>query len=228
MIFHSFSRGSRHSAFRPFLLATILTLGFQVSLQANLIPDSGFEAVEENWGGPFVPEKYKDAGAEGFIVRAGAKNGNACLQMSSQEDARYSMYPSGKPMAVEPGEHLRIKAWIKAGDDFEAVAGTPGALIRIPFRFEDRADGGVENQYLIDWKGNVVTGDHLKRLELEEAVPTTWTQIEAVVVVPDDMYEASLNLFVWSGAGTIFWDDVEVETVDSDVKATPLAQLKKK
>lgn len=212
----------------PVLLALCLVLVGQLSAWANFISDGDFEGVGKPWGGPFIPTKYKDSGAEGMVVSDGAKSGKACLEMTSLEDARYSMYPTGKPMAVQPGDHLRITAWLKAGDDFEAVSGTPGALIRIPFKYEDRSDGGISNQYLIDWQGNVVTGDHLKRLELEEEVPNKWTKIEAVVVVPDDMYEASLNLFVWSGKGSIYWDDVQVEAVGIDVKATPLAHLKKK
>jgi hypothetical protein len=57
-----------------------------------------------------------------------------------------------------------------------------------------------------------------------EHIPTEWTQIEAVVEIPQGVDGMGPSLFDWWGKGTIYADDFSVEKVDASTPATPLWQ----
>jgi hypothetical protein len=186
----------------------------------SLISNGGFESGIAGWG-IFIPDESKGANCRFDVVSTSPHSGGNCLRLQSDAFARFCVGTTFIP--VQAGEHYHVSVWVKADPDATvrpAVPGitTPGFAVRLYLR-QGNADAPGGHLFIIP--GNRVT-----RLSPAEPVtttlPTTWTQIEAVIEIPPGVDAIGPGLFSWWAQGTIYADDFSMEKVDPSTPVTPL------
>lgn len=185
----------------------------------NLLANGDFENGTKGWS-LFAPAEAKQAGCTFDVTGDGPHDGGQAAKLTSEATARYAIVNYPKGISCVGGDRYRVSAWVKAGDDFQAKSGTPGFLMRVSLftnagTFADSAAG----HFYLALGGHTAMGSGLGGSSYEE-VPKTWTKVEGVFEMPSDAASMNVSLFIQSGSGSIYFDDVSLESVD---KATPLS-----
>lgn len=167
-----------------------------------------------------MPAEAKGAGCTFDVTGDAPHDGGLAAKLSSEGEARYGIVNYPKGISYVGGDRYRVSAWVKAGDDFQVKSGTPGFEIRVSFfsnvgNFTDSAAG----HFYLALGGQAAMGSGLANSSYEE-VPKVWTKVEGVFEMPSDAAAMNVSLFVMKGSGSIFFDDVMLESVD---KSTPLS-----
>jgi hypothetical protein len=187
---------------------------------ASLLQNGGFEGGTQSWT-LYVPDESKPANCRFDVVNDSPHSGASCARLQSDDFGRFCIGCGIIP--VQPGEHYHVSVWIKGdgGTDFKPK--TPGFAVRLHMTLGKAEAVG---QHLFITPGNRVTqgispapGD-----PATQHIPTEWTQIEAVVEIPQGVDGMGPSLFDWWGKGTIYADDFSVEKVDASTPATPFWQ----
>ncbi len=187
-----------------------------------LISNGGFESGIAGWG-IFIPEESKASNCRFDVSSTSPHSGVNCVRLQSDAFARFCIGTTFIP--VQPGEHYHVSVWIKADPDAQirpAVPGitTPGFAIRLYLR---QGNADAEGGHLFIAPGNRITRSTPAE-PVAATLPTSWTQIEAVVEIPAGVDAVGPGLFSWWSQGTIYADDFSMEKVDTSTPVTPLWQ----
>jgi Carbohydrate binding domain len=185
-----------------------------------LISNGGFESGIAGWS-IFVPDESKSANCRFDVGTNAPHSGVNCVRLQSDAFARFGIGTAFIP--VQPGEHYHVSVWIKADPDAQirpAVPGitTPGFVVRLYLRL---GSADAEGGHLFIGPGNRVTRN-APADAAAATLPTSWTQIEAVVEIPTGVDGIGPALFAWWSQGSIYADDFSIEKVDASTPATPL------
>jgi hypothetical protein len=120
---------------------------------------------------------------------------------------------------VQPGDHYRITAWVRAEIAAQVQPKTPGFVIRLNL-LQGQADAAGGHLYLE--LGNVVSRGQAPA-DSAAGLPQDWTKVEAVVEIPPGVDSMGPSLFAWWVKGNFFVDDFSVQKVDASVPANPVA-----
>ncbi|MGB8356023.1 MAG: carbohydrate binding domain-containing protein [Chthoniobacteraceae bacterium] len=202
-------------------LAFFVVLGCfaaHVFAAADLLVSNGeFENGIAGWT-VFVPAESKDKGCVFDTVNDAPHSGKSCARLQSTDFARFGV-GAGQGIPVQPGEHYRVTAWVRADPAAELHAKAPGFVIRLNLRLGSAdAAGG----HLFISQGNLVSRD--TPAESKTDLPKEWTKVEAVVEIPPGVDTMYPSFFSWWVKGTLFVDDFSIEKVDASTPATPLSQ----
>ncbi len=183
----------------------------------SLISNGGFEDGTTGWG-LFVPDEAKDKNCRFDVVTDAPHSGVNCVRLQSDDFARFSIGTTFIP--VQPGEHYHVSVWVRADPAAHVLLKTPGFAIRLFLRQGNAdADGG----HLFIGPGNRVARN-TPADPASKSLPTTWTQIEAVVEIPPGVDAIGPGLFCWRTKGAIYADDFSIEKVDASTPITPMWQ----
>lgn len=188
----------------------------------NLLSNGEFEENVKGWTLRIPPETQREDCnfelSEEKPPRAGFSG-----KLSSVAYARYGAVTSPQNVNLVEGQRYRVSAWVRAGEDFVPKAGTPGFLIRITLfsslNGNEDASGG---HYYLGLGNRLTRGYGTAPLISDEAIPKTWTQIEAVFEIPAETAKMDVSLFVWEGVGSIYVGDAVLELVDDATPLTPI------
>jgi peptidoglycan/xylan/chitin deacetylase (PgdA/CDA1 family) len=184
----------------------------------NFLVNGGFEDGTVGWD-LFVSAEDRTVDCKLGVTSDKPHGGARAGQLTSDARARYALLQYVRGAAFAPGRRYRVSAWVRAGEDFEPQAGTPGFALRVSM-FADKAASAQAQDALfyVGMDGRSVRGADASPLKNQE-VPRSWTKLEGVFEVPP--YTAKLNVcvFVWKGSGSFFVDDVALE--DADDAAPP-------
>lgn len=183
----------------------------------SLIANSGFEEGILSWG-IFIPDESKTQNCRFDVVSDSPHSGVNCARLQSDDFARFSVGTALIP--VQAGEHYHVSVWVKADAAAQVLPKTPGIVIRLYLR---QGTGDADGGHLFIALGNQVT----RNTPVDPAavtLPTTWTQIEAVVEVPPGVDAMGPSLFSWRCKGIIYVDDFTLEKVDATTAVTPMGQ----
>lgn len=201
----------------------ILTACMSASLSAqNLIRNGDFEKGTSNWS-LFAPADAKEHKSGLAVSSQGAHAGTNCAVLSSAGPARYGMvnYVAGHRFA--PGQRFRVTAWVKAGEDFEPVAGTPGFLIRVTmFASASGWESATDGMFYLGAGDKTVRGKETGGFN-NQAIPTEWTKVEGVFEASPDTAKMNVSVFVWKGSGSFYVDDVTLELLEGSTPAAAQA-----
>ncbi|MBS7262581.1 MAG: glycosyltransferase family 39 protein [Eubacteriales bacterium] len=101
-------------------LTLLVLMSVTAAAATNLLPNPGFDAVDDGKVSGWVEGVYNDTGVTSFCVAGGRTGGNAaCIVSTGENDARYE-----KLVSVRPNTLYRISAYIKT----EGVVGTGANL----------------------------------------------------------------------------------------------------
>jgi hypothetical protein len=182
-----------------------------------LLSNGGFENGIVGWG-LFVPEESQDKNCRFDVVSDAPHSGLNCVRLQSDDFARFSVGTTFVP--VQPGECYRISVWIRADPDAQVRLKTPGFVIRLFLR---QGNADAEGGHMFIGPGNRVARN-TPADPVAKTLPTTWTQIEAVVKIPPGVDAIGPALFSWWTKGAIYADDFSIEKVDPATAVTPLWQ----
>jgi hypothetical protein len=211
------------SAFRKPLLpahsfllavASLLILFCGNSRAENAIPNGGFELGTAGWSA-FVPDESKAKNCRFDVVHDNPHGGASCAVLASDDFARHAV--GVKPIPVQPGEHYRVSAWVRADSKAVVKPGGAGFVLRLTLHGSDSASSTNLNLVL----GNRINLSHTP--PPSDPLPSVWTKTEAIIAVPAAISSIGVDLFVHYAKGAIYVDDVSFEKVDSSVAATPLS-----
>jgi len=187
-----------------------------------LISNGGFESGNSGWS-IFVPDESKSANCRFDVVGNAPHSGTNCIRLQSDTFARFCIGSTFIP--VQPGEHYHVSVWYKGDPDatirpVTAGISTAGFVIRLYLR-QGNADAQGGHFF-------IGPGNRVARISPADptstTLPTSWTQIEAVVEIPPGVDEIGPALFSWWTQGTIYADDFSIEKVDASTPVTPLWQ----
>jgi hypothetical protein len=184
----------------------------------NLLTNGDFENGTTGWG-IFAPGEAQQSDPQLQAVEGG-REGQAG-QMSCSDPVRFGIANYLKKGTFTPSQRLRVSAWIKAGEGFEAVPGTPGFVVRVSmFADGEEAGGGLigaqEGLFYVGLHGVTVRGADVSSMN-DQGVPTEWTKVEGVFETSPDTAVMNVSVFIWSGSGKLLVDDVVIEPVDESV-----------
>jgi Carbohydrate binding domain len=184
---------------------------------ASLISNGGFEDGITGWG-TYVPDESKAANCRFDVSTDAPHSGANCARFQTDDFGRFSIGSAMIP--VQPGEHYHVSVWIKAGSLAEVRPKAQGFVIRLHL-----SQSGVEaaGGHLYIAPGNRVTRD-APADPVSDSLPTTWTQIEAVIEIPQGVDSMGPGIFSWWTKGTVYADDFSVEKVDASTPVTPFWQ----
>lgn len=202
----------------PFLgLFAGLTLVLPLCAQ-NLLVNAGFEAGPSNWA-PFIPSESTGHSPVLGVVQGSARTGQSALRLSSKVPSRFA-YGNYPMIPVAPGERYRVSAWYRAESGAVVQPGLPGFVLRANFSLQG-APAGTPAKHLYVGTAGAVSSNFGSQISLP-SLPSEWTQITAVVEVPENVDRFSLNLFSWGLSGSVLVDDASVELVPFGIPFTPL------
>lgn len=194
---------------RAFCILSLAFVGLSTALlgQQNLLPDGSFEAGGKQWR-LVVAADSNSAGCAFDVVNGQAHTGKWAALLSSKSAARFGICPtSPRFLHVRAGEHYRLTAWIKAGDDFQPEAGTAGVVIRATLF---QAAG-------VDYKGghifiglNGASQPEAAPLSAGQSVPKEWTKLESVIEIPQGVNGMTFFVFFRKASGKLWVDDVSL------------------
>ena len=201
----------------PALALFFTCLGIQGSAGQELVENGGFEDGVAGWT-LFVPDESQDKNCRFDVSNDSPHSGTTCLRLQSDDVARFSVGAvAGFP--VQPGEHYRVTAWVRADSAARVRPKAPGFVIRLNLR---QGNTDAAGGHLFIELGNVVSRD--TPAESSSALPKGWTKVEAVVEIPTGVDTVFPSFFSWWVAGTLFVDDFSIEKVDASTAVTPLSQ----
>ena len=201
----------------PLCLCLGIFLAAAAGVQAqNLVTNGNFELGTKGWA-PFIPDDAKPNECKVEVSTKNPHEGQS-LCLSCNAVSRFAATTVIKDVETVPGDRYRISLWVRAGDDFQPAAGTPGFMARVTFFSDPKtwapADGGnfhlaIGNRTAIGSPPSSV-----------EELPKTWTKTEGVFEIPPNTAFMNIALYVLKGTGSVFIDDIVMEKVDS---TTPLS-----
>lgn len=175
-------------------------------LSENLLTNGDFENGSRGWS-LYDPVKSSSAACEFQVVADGVHGGGGALELSSAGPSRYAVLQYLKSANFAAGQKYRVSAWVRAGDDFAASSNTPGFLLRVSMFGPGFSNSGM---YFLGFNG---MGGESPSVLAGQEVPRTWTRIEGVCEMAENVEKVNVCLLVDSGVGHIFVDDVSVERV---------------
>ena len=181
-----------------------------------LVPNGGFEYGIMDWT-LFVPEESQGANCRFDVTTTSPHSGVDCLRLQSDDFGRFCVGSASFP--VQPGEHYSVSVWIRADTAAQVRPDAPGFVVRLSLR-QGGADAPGGHLF-------VAPGDKVSRETPPTSstpLPTTWTQIKAVVEIPPGVDAIIPALFSWWTKGTINVDDFTIEKVDASTPVTPVWQ----
>ncbi len=184
-------------------------------LSENLLTNGDFENGARGWS-LYDPVKSSAANCQFQVIADNPHEGGGSLELSSASSSRYAVLQYLKSANFAPGQKYRLSAWVRAGDDFEVKAGTPGFLLRVSMFGPNFSNSGM---YFLGFSG--MGGDSPAALSGQE-VPKAWTKIEGVFEMAANVEKVNVCLLVDSGVGHIYVDDVSIERV---ADTTPVGVL---
>lgn len=185
----------------------------------NLLVNSGFENGTSGWT-IFTAPEARDIGCTLGIAEEG-REGTKAAQLTSPSPARYAILQYLKGYTFAAGQHYRISAWVKAGDNFQPESGTPAFLMRASMF---SAGGGNANAlFYVGSGGKAVRSANTSALNGQE-VPKTWTRIEGVFEIAPETVQLNACVFVAKGSGDFLVDDVGLERLDDQSPLSALQQ----
>lgn len=184
----------------------------------NLLANGGFEEGSRAWS-IFAPPDAQGADAKLDTSGEGAHEGGLAGVMSCTAPVRFAIVNFVKEVDFIPGDRYRVSAWVKAGADFQAEAGSPGFVLRVSmFTDATGSQGGSEGLFYVGLNG-AVKGPDTSAFR-DQGVPTEWTKVEGVFEVVPDTVKMNACAFIWKGSGSLYVDDFRLEPV---AKTTPLS-----
>jgi Carbohydrate binding domain len=184
----------------------------------NAVQNPGFESDKEGWK-LFVAPGSEGSEAVFDVATDNPHAGSSAAKLSAVSAIRYGIYPMDM-VSVEPGEHYRVTAWVRFGDDAELKSEAPAAYLRATLFESPKVDISDPRGHMhIGLSGAMARNDEVDKLKVTE-LPKGWTKIEGVIEIPPSVTLMGLTLFDQGVSGSIYWDDVAIEKVDA---STPLA-----
>ncbi len=182
----------------------------------NLVVNGDFENGTKGWS-LFAPAEAKQAGCTFDVTGDAPHDGGQAAKLTSEAEARYGIVNYVRGISYVGGDRYRVSVWVKAGDDFQVKSGMPGFLVRISFftnagTFKDSAAG----HFYLALGGHAAMGSGFGGSTYED-VPKAWTKLEGVFEMPSDAASMNVSLFVQNGSGSIYFDDVSLESVEKTV-----------
>lgn len=183
----------------------------------SLLSNGGFEDGLAGWG-TYVPDESKLANCRFDVVSDSPHSGANCARFQSDDYGRFSAGCALIP--VQPGEHYHISVWYRAASAADVRPKAQGFVIRLHL-----SQGGAEaaGGHLFIAPGNRVTRE-APADPTSDHLPSVWTQLEAVVEIPQGVDSMGPGIFSWWTKGTLYADDFSVEKVDASTPATPFWQ----
>ncbi|PTX99960.1 hypothetical protein DB346_19320 [Verrucomicrobia bacterium LW23] len=187
----------------------------------NLLPNGDFEQGEFGWY-IFAPQEVKDNCS---YARSSdePQEGSHCGKLNSTVDARYAITNGPRNHVCKPGDRYRVSAWVRAGQDFATGAKTPGFCMRVSLY--SQMEGYVDSKaghFMLGLGNKAYFGKSINPLVPADPVPPTWTKLEGIFELPEDVQKVGVAIFSWNGQGTLYVDDVQLEIVDKSSTLTPL------
>ncbi|MCL6458333.1 MAG: carbohydrate binding domain-containing protein, partial [Gorillibacterium sp.] len=122
-------------------------------------------------------------------------NGHSLRLNGTANTSRGSVY---QYMAVEANKSYEISSWVKT--DLAAVTSGGGARLRIQ---------------MTDSNGNITTADQLPVYVWEQKnLKQDWTYLTGTITPPPGTVRMAVELFLWTGKGSVWYDDLRVEPVN--------------
>ena len=189
-------------------ISVMLFLAISFTARAeNLIPNPGFEAGMSRWKSPYIPADSQEKGCVFTLSETDTHSGQFCAAMEAAEPgARMAITPANMPLAVQLGSY-HVTVWVRAGENFRADPSQTGMLIRLAY-FSGANKTPLKFQS-IDWKGHVLDGVNPSGWATAP-VPKAWTEINAVIDVPNGAERLAMDLFLWRATGKLYFDDVSI------------------
>ena len=201
------------------LLAAALCLtGGAASAQQNLIRNPGFEEGLTSWGA-FVPATTPREDCKWELSSEQPHGGAKCLRLQSLKPERFAM--NANMLQVQAGQRYKVSAWVRVPAGFAVAPGTPGVLVRVDFPSKDNTFW--KDLVLVTLGDKVALVPNISKLA-NSKLPAEWTRMSGVFQIPEGVTQMNVELFMWSGVGDSYWDDIELVQVDA---ATPLSPLPK-
>lgn len=200
-------------------LSTLATASAQ-----NLLTNGDFEDGKKGWA-IFAPPEAKESNPQLEVVDGGREGGHAG-QMSCDAPARFAITNYAKKGLFSPNQRMRVSAWIKAGEGFQAEANTPGFTVRVSmFTDGEGPQGGLasaqDGAFYIGLNGVAIRGNAVGPMN-GQGVPAEWTKVEGVFESSPDVTAMNVAVFIWKGSGKLLIDDVVIENVDESVPLSPV------
>jgi len=184
--------------------ALLLGTGALAAQTSNRVSDPSFEETMIN-GLPGDWELFCPVAPDGSgLVRAGraafasdgsvARSGQEALRISSSEPTRCAILQRGIP--CQPGEPWQFSVWMK-GANLD-IGNDTGALARVSFL----------NAF--DPSQNAALARKSSAVRSEDA-DFDWRKFQASGTVPAGATVAQVELFLWKGKGTVWFDDVALD-----------------
>jgi len=208
-----------------YLLSLCSAAGISSLPAQNLVTNGDFEKGTAGWT-IFAPPDAKECNPQLEAVAGGRDNSQAG-QMSCSAPTRFAITNYLKKGTYGQGQRLRVSAWVKAGEDFEPQASTPGFVIRVTMFTDGEGPGGgmapaQDGSFCIGLNGTAIRGNDIASLN-DQGVPKEWTKVEGVFETSPDVTNMNVAVFIWKGSGKLLVDDVVIEPVDETVALSPTA-----
>jgi hypothetical protein len=174
----------------------------------------GFETGDEP-AALFIPVDSQDKKCTFDVVSDNPHSGGFCARMNCDDYARFAIYPKRKVTLPGAGRY-RISVWVRAGQNFTIQDGLPGFFIRLNLPLSPPSITLIH--ILSDGR---VCKDAIPHIQ-GASLPTTWTQVGAVLEIPANITTMPTDLFVAGGKGEVFVDDLRIEKVADDTPLTPV------
>ncbi len=185
--------------------------------QGNLIRNPGFEEGTASWS-QFVPQGASRDAFKWEVSADKPHSGAKCFHLQSSKAERFGI--GGEELPVQPGQRYKVSAWVRVPAGFSIASQTPGVVARVDYA---SSDGSLGKYHVMLTVGNKVANPATLSAIANSSLPAEWTQMSAVYEVPEGATKMRLELFMWSGVGETFWDDIELAPVGKSTPLTPVA-----
>lgn len=184
----------------------------------NLLPNGDFENDKHGWN-LFVPEESQESECTFEVIGDNPHEGAFAAQLDSVSEARYAIVTRPKGADLVAGAKFRISVWVRAGANFVPKPGTPGFMVRITLFSDAGTVDAPGGHYYLGLGNHLIHGLDIDSMP-QDAIPKTWTKVEAVIEIPPEVESLNVSAFVWQGVGTLWVDDMVFEPVDADTSLT--------
>lgn len=199
------------------LLGAVLAFGIAcvpLRAQTTEVYHLGFEPADEP-PGLFIPVDSQDKKCTFDVVSDNPHSGSFCARMNCDDYARFAIFPKRK-VALSGAGRYRISVWVRAGQNFAIQDGMPGFFIRLNMPLSPPSI--TLFHILLDGR---VCKDSIPHIQ-GPSLPTTWTQMGAVLEISANISALPTDLFVAGAKGDVFVDDLSIEKVPDDTPLTPV------